>query len=425
MSLQLDAEFVWFIHEKRVTMGIYVKPGIVRKLRSSVPTTARVSNTYVEVIRKLGDRYIYRCPTTLAKIDGVWVSGPIFAILAGSESGSFQGSQLNFRDIMQEAKSRRIFVYVLPVAHVTDKSLWDGYVRLGYKRWTSISCPRPQAVYNRIPTRYLENRPQTILAKQKLHEFRIPTFNPNYFNKATIYEIIHNAGLSHYLPKSSNILTKSVLFDMLHKSYGVYLKPAGGSVGHGMIRIEQEGKNGYIVQTLKNGVCDFEVAGRLLSVWKIVEKKRVPGRYVLQEAIPLILWHGHPCDFRVLLQKYSEWRIVGKGVRVSGPRTITTHVPSGGHIANAAKVLTGTFGTRAEEMESRVNRLAVDCARAIDNYYGGELGEMSMDIGMDSEGRPWFFEANAKPMKFDEPEIRAKSIVGVVDLLLQCRFRDH
>jgi len=35
---------------------------------------------------------------------------------------------------------------------------------------------------------------------------------------------------------------------------------------------------------------------------------------------------------------------------------------------------------------------------------------MSMDLGVDKQGNIWFFEANSKPMKFDEPHIRQKSL---------------
>lgn len=38
------------------------------------------------------------------------------------------------------------------------------------------------------------------------------------------------------------------------------------------------------------------------------------------------------------------------------------------------------------------------------------LGEMSMDLGVDEEGGLWFFEANSRPMKFDEPAIRKLSL---------------
>ncbi|MNJ68961.1 Endospore coat-associated protein YheD [compost metagenome] len=49
-------------------------------------------------------------------------------------------------------------------------------------------------------------------------------------------------------------------------------------------------------------------------------------------------------------------------------------------------------------------------ARQIEKGTGYTLGEMSMDLGIDKEGNIWFFEANAKPMKFDEPHIRKKSL---------------
>ncbi len=420
MAEQLDAEFVWFFRGKRLTMAVYVMPSMVRSFRQPLPTVARVSNTYVNVISIPPKKIEYRCPTILTFYNKEWVTGPVFAILAGSGAGSsnFQGSQLNFRDIMEAAKARNIFIYVLPASAVTDNSQWYGYVRLGYQKWLSIPCPRPQAVYNRIPTRYLERRAQTVLAKQKLKYYEIPIFNPDYFNKATIYDIIRHAGYDNYLPHSSGILTKSILFDMLHKLNGVYLKPAGGSVGHGMILILHQGTGRYVIQTLKNGVCDTESAESFQLLWQIVDRKRLPGSYVVQEAISLISWYGRPCDFRVLLQKhYDTWRVVGKGVRVSGPDTITTHVPNGGYIADTKQVLREVFADGAEEVEQRLDLLTLDSARAIDEYYQGRLGEMSMDVGIDKNGRPWFFEANAKPMKFDEKEIREKSIAGVIDYL--------
>jgi hypothetical protein len=39
---------------------------------------------------------------------------------------------------------------------------------------------------------------------------------------------------------------------------------------------------------------------------------------------------------------------------------------------------------------------------------------MSMDLGVDTTGKLWFFEANSKPMKFDEPHIREKSLRRLV-----------
>jgi hypothetical protein len=53
-------------------------------------------------------------------------------------------------------------------------------------------------------------------------------------------------------------------------------------------------------------------------------------------------------------------------------------------------------------------------ARQIEKAAGQTLGEMSMDLGVDRDGALWFFEANSKPMKFDEPHIRKKSLEQII-----------
>jgi hypothetical protein len=40
---------------------------------------------------------------------------------------------------------------------------------------------------------------------------------------------------------------------------------------------------------------------------------------------------------------------------------------------------------------------------------GDEYGEFSLDVGVDRHGHLWIFEMNAKPFRFDEPEIRKKA----------------
>ena len=43
-----------------------------------------------------------------------------------------------------------------------------------------------------------------------------------------------------------------------------------------------------------------------------------------------------------------------------------------------------------------------------------DLAEMSMDLGLTPEGKLYFFEANAKPEKFDEPAIRNSSLANLI-----------
>lgn len=363
---------------------------------------------------------IHQCPTTLHIGDGKVVTGPVYAILAGESrkrDDGFVGGRLNFRDIMQTAVYSREFVYVIPTNAVTNEVWWYGYVRLGYRKWRRVPCPRPDAIYNRIPNRSLEHLSSVRQARSQIRRLQIPMFNPEYFSKSHIYDVIRAASLNDFLPDTESQLTELTLRSMLLRHPSVYLKPSGGSVGHGMIKIVN-GKAGWTVSVLKRGKTSKHLCTSFDQLWRVVQNIRVQGRYVIQQAVVLLEYRGHPCDFRVLLQKQGEsWHVVGRGVRVSGDGRITTHVPNGGSIADAETVLKEGFGAEANEVGNKLQGMVLRAAHAIDGAYNNALGEMSMDIGIDTAGHPWFFEANAKPMKFDEPTIRQASLEGVLHRL--------
>lgn len=363
---------------------------------------------------------VYRHPILIRWQSDHYVCGPIMAILAGFERDSFAGSRANYRDIMKAAADEGKFVYVIAPENVVSGNIWRGHVRIGYQNWIGVPCPRPDAVYNRVPTRNAERSKAVIAAKRSLKAYRIPLFNPDYFNKKVIYDVLERSQADMYLPATAKLVDARSLDVMLRTNGNLYLKPTGGSIGHGILRVDALGRDRYRLSVLKNNACKTFAAEGFRGLWSLIRQHRLPGEYVIQAGKSLIEFKGSPCDFRVLTQKNrDQWEVVGIGVRVSGPQTITTHVPAGGYIASADTVLARTFGDRAHEIEQEMRQMIRTCAAAIDAHYRGELGEMSMDIGLDKTGHLWFFEANAKPMKFDEPEIRSKSIQGVLRRLEQ------
>lgn len=107
----------------------------------------------------------------------------------------------------------------------------------------------------------------------------------------------------------------------------------------------------------------------------------------------------------------GSWSITGVGARLAGKGSITTHVPRGGSVEDPFKLLSSLFGPEdSTDLLNKVKSTAIQIARQIERASGLSHGEMSMDLGVDTLGTLWFFEANAKPMKFDEPEIRQKSL---------------
>jgi len=416
----MNGELVWVRDSGKIQMcAVWQEDG--RSAGRRLPKSVSISNVRIPLLTRVPNHSVFRHPIRITEVHGGMFAGPIFAILAGSDASTFVGARMNFRDIMNVARLQGKFVYVLPSNHVREDSWWTGYVRMGYKRWIALPVPQPEAIYNRIPTRMHEGKPDVAVARRLFHTARIPMFNPYYFNKSVIYDALRRADLTHFLPDSRGVLNRTTLFEMSHEHDAIYLKPAGGSVGHGMIRIEKQGA-GWDISVLKNSVCKTYKANSFASMTQLVQQHRVRGKYVIQKAIPLLTWQGRPCDFRVLLQKTDRhWYVIGKGVRVSGPNTITTHVPNGGYIASAKNVLERSFGERATVVDSALTTMVTQCAEAIDQFYQGDLGEMSMDIGIDPSGEMWFFEANSKPMKFDEPDIRAKSLQGILNRLEDLR----
>lgn len=105
--------------------------------------------------------------------------------------------------------------------------------------------------------------------------------------------------------------------------------------------------------------------------------------------------------------------MVGHRSRREGRRLQEHHDPCarGGSIEDPEKLLSHAFGAeKARQLISRARSACVQLARQIESASGHSHGEMSMDLGVDAAGGLWFFEANSKPMKFDEPHIRKKSL---------------
>ncbi|WP_338131316.1 YheC/YheD family protein [Cohnella rhizosphaerae] len=135
--------------------------------------------------------------------------------------------------------------------------------------------------------------------------------------------------------------------------------------------------------------------------------------YIAQQGISLAKVNGRPFDLRALVQKNADglWELTGIGARMAGSSSITTHVPRGGSIEDPERLLAAVFGPeKAQQVFSKVRQTVIVLASRIERSARSRLFEMSMDLGIDEEGHMWFFEANSKPMKFDEPHIRKKSL---------------
>ncbi|MBA9087433.1 hypothetical protein FHR92_003918 [Fontibacillus solani] len=346
---------------------------------------------------------------------------PVVAVLTVADERSlFRGNRANFRDIVKMGREMDFPVYVVTTR---DLKLTGNRVK-GYfyspedKEWKRQWFPLPHVIYNRIPLREDEIK---VAVRKKINECikhsSIHIFNPYFFNKWRLFDWLKkNRSTRPLVPNTKRMRSSATLHAMLTQYRRLYLKPESGKAGKGIMLLQLESNDPEIYQLTIQGRRKKNViykTSKLPLIWKRIKMETAGVPYIMQEGIELSKYHDRHFDLRVLVQKSGKgvWTVTGVGARLAGPKRITTHVPQGGSVEDPEKMLIPAFGS---EMTSiLINRLksnALLIARQIEKGSGYILGEMSMDLGVDTEGDMWFFEANAKPMKFDEPHIRKRSL---------------
>lgn len=363
-------------------------------------------------------------PVRLEKTNkGTYQMGPFVGILTSEGGSPFRGNHQNFIDLINLGKKMGVTVYV-----VTPRGLQYGNsVVMGYlfkkgenkENWVPTILPLPNVIYNRIPTRIAEQKAEVQSAIQLINEREIPFFNPSFFNKWTLFQYLINSPEKKYLPATLQLDQISSLQKMLQSFPSVMLKPTDGKAGNGMMKVTRQKKNYSLFYQASQHRKNLTFSS-LPALWSHIRSLQQGKSYLIQQAIQLAQFEGSPYDVRMLLQKNGkgDWGVSGTGIRVAGKQAISTHVPMGGRIENIAKVLPASFPNRESEILGNLKKMGLRISKLIEEKSVGTFGEMSMDIGLDVDGNPWFFEANAKPMKFDEPEIRETSLQRIIEYSL-------
>ncbi|BBH21496.1 hypothetical protein Back11_28410 [Paenibacillus baekrokdamisoli] len=345
---------------------------------------------------------------------------PVLAILTIEDDIQlFRGNRSNFTDLIQTGTEHGFIVYVVTVKQLKlRRNQLDGFTfNTATGSWELKRFPFPNLIYNRIPLREDERLPGV---KQKIAECmrdpRVMLFNPAFFNKWTLFKWLRQSKTTQpFIPTTRRMLTQDGLGKMMIKHNYLYLKPVSGKAGKGImtIHLQPEKPLPYRLKIQADKKSITYNCGSITKLWTRIKKESTGERYIAQQGIHLASFNDRSFDLRVLVQKNQrgQWEISGIGARVAGTLSITTHVPRGGSIDDPERLLICVFGQdEAHKLLVKTRDTALMIARQIERGSGRSLVEMSMDLGIDQEGSIWFFEANAKPMKFDEPDIRKRSL---------------
>lgn len=321
---------------------------------------------------------------------------------------------LFFAKLLSVEKKVGAFYFVFG-AHQID---WDNGTVNGYfytaDGWKQIKVPIPNVVYDRLPNRKVENLEFSKQVKERLQtEYDIPWFNPGFFNKWDIHQmLINDEKACKHLPNSYFQPEFTDIQNLLETYKQVYIKPANGSLGLGIQQLIQKKDEPFVYCRFRNN--EENRLRRYSSLKRLVRRQFPFGLedMIAQQGINLLKWNNNPIDFRIHTNKdeQGKWCLSAIAAKIAGAGSITTHVKSGGEVKTVKEILQDIGANPA--IIKKLHETALMLSERIDHHMPGFIGEIGFDIGVDQNEHVWMFEANSKPGRtiFSHPKLKGDDL---------------
>jgi len=311
-----------------------------------------------------------------------------------------------FKKLLQAQEGKGVFYFIFSPNDINweEKRVKAWFLRpnkQGKSKWKKLTTALPDVVYDRIPSRAAEKQDSVRQFKYKLANYQnLPMFNQGFFNKWRVHQLLYpNPEVNEHIPETYIAPSLTTVKAMIRKHRMIYLKPKDGSLGYGIIKVQYKPGKGFEL-SYHNGSHNVKKRFKKLeSLYQHVFRSRRVKSYLVQQGIPLTTYQNRPFDFRVHLHKnqQNEWVVSCMAAKVAGSGSVTTHVRTGGTVIPGEDLLAYLFGAQKDLIQERIAIAAVRLAAAIEQAKGVYLGELGLDMGIDTHGHVWMFEANSKP----------------------------
>jgi glutathione synthase/RimK-type ligase-like ATP-grasp enzyme len=204
------------------------------------------------------------------------------------------------------------------------------------------------------------------------------------------------------------------LTGFMEKYDSVYIKPDLLYKGEGIIKVSRNGQY-FSLEHHRDKLFTRKSTNDLMSVIDLMEDfGHLSQRYVIQKSISLASFLGNPFDVRVMLQKngLGEWEVSGVLARVGPENCLITSPRSGGQVIRLSEALSSAFPGqigRRREIKQNIENYAIKIGLAMEAEYG-LIGELGIDMGVDSDGSVWMIEVNGKPLKVSMKRLNSKPV---------------
>jgi hypothetical protein len=265
-----------------------------------------------------------------------------------------------------------------------------GYSPKGH-HYVKLTRVIPKVIHNRtFPRGRIERKRLSVLSKCSY------IFNAqNRYSKYRIHRLLQrNAGLRQYLP-ASQAYSMQKLRRMMVNYEAIYIKPQRGSVGRGIIRIQQVRGGLWSIRTSKESTI---LSKRATCRW--VHQKVGDQLYMIQEGIHLTTYQGRPYDIRVSVQRgqSGRWQITGMVGKVARKGSHVTNVAKGGTVKRCELLF-----RHSRLPANRTRAKLEDFSLLLANYVGNRLyrlADVGLDIGLSGSGKIYFIEMNCRDQRY-------------------------
>lgn len=275
------------------------------------------------------------------------------------------------------------------------------------QHWRTVTMPVPDIINNRLTSRKLENNPsvqQFIREVNSRHGTAF--FNEKFLDKSDVFDALAPIrSLTAHLPQSLRLTTRQQLHYMCARHRVVFLKPARGSLGKGIIRIERLNEKLYVAQFTSLAGIRKQPFTNISALWLALKSKVKLAKYQIQQGLALIEIGGRPVDFRAVVQKNEtgRWIITSIVARQASPQQFVSNIARGGSLFSVKDALARSRLTPLQRRQAmtKLNQVALEIAEHIDATINAHFGELGIDLAVDNNGKVWLIEVNSKPSKND------------------------
>lgn len=294
----------------------------------------------------------------------------------------------------------------------------------GKEQWKKHHFSLPDVVYDRVLHRSYEKKQITVQVKDYLiNNKQIPYFNPKFLNKWETHCILQKDDqLIGHLPETAFFKGQQQLLQkFLRKHNSVYIKPAHGSLGVGIIKITRT-SDGFICQQRKKKKNNTDLYHNLDELSSAVNKHINNKSYIIQQGLNMLKYKDRVFDIRVLVQKNEEgkWSITAIVARLAPKGSIFPNIAAGGEAMNMTSLWKELKNSdwSTSRTHQLIEEISLRAACSLEKTLG-VFSEIGLDIGVDNGGKIWIVEINSKPSRKvfpkDQLYLKKKSIMLPMD----------